>query len=92
MLYLWALGGANACFLPTPEEEVSCQDWGGNVMITGAALMTGGFAGLITSGGIMAHRKRKLRKHKRELRESLYTHYETPRRVRWDLARSRLLF
>ena len=42
--------------------------------------------------GTWIHRKRKLRKLKRELWESQYTHHETPRRVQWDLERSRLVF
>lgn len=89
---LFGVGAANACFLPTPEEEAFCEDWGGVLLGTGAALAWGGIVGLITSGGIMAHRKRKLRKQKRELWESPYSHHGTPRRVQWDLARSRVVF
>ena len=75
-----------------PISEPRCEDWAFPMFVTGTTLVVGGIFGLITSGGIMAHRKRKLRKHKRELRESPYTHYGTPRRAQWDLAQSRLVF
>jgi hypothetical protein len=52
---------------------------------TGVALLTGGFFGTITAGIILRGRDRKLR----ELQEA---HYGTPRRVQWDLARSRVVF
>ena len=47
------------------------------------AISSAGIIGMVTAGGILAHRKRKARK---------FEHYETPRRVHWDLARSRLVF
>jgi O-antigen/teichoic acid export membrane protein len=62
------------------------------VMGTAVALVLSGLVGLVTSGGILAHRKRKLRKQKRELRESLYMRYGAPRGAQWNLARSRLVF
>jgi len=91
---LFGVGASSACGLElgAPSEEVSCRGWGNAVMFTGAALGWVGILGLPTSGGIMAHRKRKLRKHKRELWESPHSHHGTPRRVQWDLARSRLVF
>jgi hypothetical protein len=55
------------------------------VYIAGGILFVGGLAGTIISGI-------KLRRRKRD-RESLrQAHYGTPRRVQWDLARSRLVF
>ena len=45
----------------------------------------GGNTEVMSSGGMLARRKRK----QRELQEA---HYGTPRRVQWDLARSRLVF
>jgi hypothetical protein len=91
---LVGVGAPFACSLEwsTRPSESSCRDWGDPVMWTGTALIWFGFLGLITSGGIMAHRKRKLRKQELELWKSLYTHYGTPRRVQWDLAQSRLVF
>jgi hypothetical protein len=58
----------------------------------GIAVMVGGGLGMIASGGLLGARKRQLRKHKRELWGSPYTHYGTPRRAQWDLAQSRLVF
>ena len=54
-------------------------------VITGGVLFVGGLAGTITSGI-------KLRRRKRQLRQLQEAHYGTPRRVQWDLARSRLVF
>ena len=51
----------------------------------GSALAGFGFVGTVVAGGMFAHRKRKLRR----LQEA---HYERPRRVQWDLARSRPVF
>jgi hypothetical protein len=45
----------------------------------------GGAVGMIISGALLGVRKRKLRR----LQEA---HYGAPRRVQWDLARSRLVF
>ena len=47
------------------------------------AISSAGVIGMVTAGGILVHRKRKARK---------FEHYETPRRVHWDLARLRLVF
>jgi len=52
---------------------------------TGTALLVGGFAGMVASGILLRRRKRD--------RDSLkQAHYGAPRRVQWDLARSRLVF
>jgi len=60
-------------------------DWVGPVGWTGFTLAVGGLAGMAASGVRLAKNK-----HGREwLRQ---THYGTPRRVQWDLARSRLVF
>jgi hypothetical protein len=59
--------------------------WTAPVGWTGVALLSGGVAGAVASGVLMRRRKRS--------RDSLrYAHYGTPRRVQWDLARSRLVF
>jgi len=51
----------------------------------GMFLAFGGLVGTIVSGGMHAHRRR-------QRRELLEAHYGRPRRVQWDLARSRLVF
>ena len=52
---------------------------------TGTALLVGGFAGMVASGILLGRRKRD----RDWLRQA---HYATPRRVQWDVARSRLVF
>jgi hypothetical protein len=67
------------------EEPCYGPSWVAPVGWTGVALMSGGVVGMIASGILMRRRKRD--------RDSLrYAHYGTPRRVQWDLARSRLVF
>jgi hypothetical protein len=57
----------------------------GPLMITGGVLMAGGFVGLVASGILKRNRKRD--------RDSLQqAAYATPRRVQWDVARSRVVF
>ena len=80
----FAIGGAwsDSCFFeecaPVPKRYVAYA-W------TGTALLVGGFAGMVASGILLRRRKRD--------RDSLrQAHYGTPRRVQWDLARSRLVF
>ena len=52
---------------------------------TGTALLVGGFAGMVASGILLRRRK-----FDRDwLRQA---HYATPRRVQWDVARSRVVF
>ena len=58
---------------------------GGALIWSGFAFATGGVLGMITTGGMLAHRKRKLRRLQQ-------AHYGAPRRVQWDLARLRLVF
>ena len=65
---------------PTPDPE-----WQHPVRITGVTLMAGGAAGMIATGALLGVRKRKLR-------EPQEADYGRPRRVQWDLARSRLVF
>jgi hypothetical protein len=66
---------------PTPGQPDPCDVsvW------TGTALSVGGFVGTITSSALLRRRKRD----RDRLQEA---HYERPRRVQWDLARSRLVF
>ena len=72
---------------------VALAQWGNDksvdaaeaVVWTGVALVSAGVVGLITTVAILRVRKRKARKFKQ-------AHHETPRRVQWDLARSRLVF
>jgi hypothetical protein len=64
---------------PPPPEWVDRVGW------ASIALLSAGFVGLITASGISGHRKR-------ELRRLQGVHYETPRRVQWDIAQSRLVF
>ena len=54
-------------------------------LIAGAVVASSGLAGAITAGGILGHRKRKLRRLEQ-------AHYGRPRRVQWDFAQSRLVF
>jgi hypothetical protein len=81
VIYLVAAEPFAICLFdcPPPPEWVDRISW------ASTALLLAGFVGMITVGGIVGHRKRKLR----ELKEA---HYGTPPRVRWDLARSRLVF
>jgi hypothetical protein len=61
-------------------------------MVAGLTVMAIGAVAMIASGAMLRVRNRQLRKHKRELWGSPYTHYGTPRRAQWDLAQSRLVF
>jgi hypothetical protein len=54
-------------------------------LATGLILSLGGLGGTIASGIL-------LRRRKRDRDRLLEAHYGTPRRVQWDLARSRLVF
>jgi hypothetical protein len=67
-----------------PQFNLNTGD-GVGLIWSGVILVAGGFVGMITAGGILGHRKRKLR----ELKQA---HYGRPRRVQWDLAQSRLVF
>jgi len=68
-----------------PVEDCPEPSWNRPVRVTGVVLMAGGSAGMIVSGILLGVRKRQGRR----LQEA---HYGTPRRVQWDLARSRLVF
>jgi len=81
------LGGSYLCVLGECEKPESPGAFN-----AGLILMAVGAAAMITSGVVYGVRNRQLRKHKRELWGSPYTHYGTPRRVQWDLAQSRLVF
>jgi hypothetical protein len=67
-----------------PQFNLNTGD-GVGLIWSGVILVAGGFVGMITAGGILSHRKRKLR----ELKQA---HYGRPRRVQWDLAQSRVVF
>jgi len=74
---------------PTPEEQKREE----RVLRAGAVLAVGGAAAMIATGILLGVRNRKLRERKQRDRDSLwYTHSSTPRRVKWDLAQSRLVF
>jgi len=53
---------------------------------TGTALLVGGFAGMVASGILLGKRKRDRDWLRRQ------AHYGTPRRVQWDVVRSRMVF
>jgi hypothetical protein len=79
-----ALGAAFNCSLASPPCS-SPPGWVAPVGWTGMVLMVGGISGMIASGILVRRRKRD--------RDSLRAaHYGTPRRVQWDLARSRVVF
>jgi hypothetical protein len=71
--------------------SVALAQWGNDkpfdraeaALAAALAISSAGIIGMVTAGGILVHRKRKARK---------FEHYETPRRVRWDIARSALVF
>jgi hypothetical protein len=78
-----ALANYESCFLRWECPEY--PDWVGPVGWTGFTLAMGGLTGMIVSGV-------RLPKHKRGRDWLRRAHYGTPRRVQWDLARSRLVF
>ena len=63
----------------------SCTPIASPSLWAGTALLAGGLIGLVTSGALLGARKRKAR----ELQQA---HYGTPRRVQWDVVRSRMVF
>jgi len=77
---LLASGLSGDCFWGSAERE-KCD----RRAYAGTALAAGGAPGLIAAGALLGVRKRELRRMKE-------AHYGTPRRVQWDLARSRLVF
>jgi hypothetical protein len=66
-------------------EPCTEPGWVVPVGVAGVVLTAGGLAGMIAYGVLLRKRKRKLRRLEQ-------AHYGTPRRVQWDLARSRLVF
>ena len=82
VIYLVAAEPFAVCLFDCPPPP---PEWVDRIAWASTALLLAGFVGMITAGGIVGHRKRKLR----ELKEA---HYETSRRAQWDLARSRLVF
>ena len=65
---------------PAPDLEDM-----GAILVAGAMVSGAGAAGMLVSGAMLGDGKRKLRKLQQ-------AHYRKPRRVQWDLARSRLVF
>jgi hypothetical protein len=84
VLMVAAAGGALSTGIVQPIEDTS-GDWVDPALVASGVVAGAGVVGMIIAGGILAHGKRKLRR----LQEA---HYATPRRVQWDLARSRLVF
>ena len=81
---VFGISFAEMCIFPPPE---GCPEpnWHRPLRITGGVLMASGAAGMLASGILVGVRKGR----RRELQEA---HYGKPRRVQWDLARSRLVF
>ena len=81
-----AVLAASMCpFSFDPARPPCPPSWVNPVGNAGLALGVGGLVGIIASGILLRRRKRD----RDWLRQA---HYGTPRRVRWDLARSRLVF
>jgi hypothetical protein len=80
---LWS--SAAACSDPPSTEEFLDLPPCFGLIVTGLVLTGVGLVGMIVSGPALGARKRKLRRLEQ-------AHYGTPRRVRWDLAQSRLVF
>jgi len=66
-----------------PSEDLDFTGVG--LAVVGGAMLLVGVMGMVVSGAELGKSKQKLRR----LQEA---HYGTPRRVQWDLARSRLVF
>jgi hypothetical protein len=81
---LWVAGEVHSARNPPPPDAFSLGIPDG-YFVAGMTLTVVGSTGMIVSAAVLGVRKRKLRK----LQEA---HYRTPRRVQWDLARSRLVF
>jgi hypothetical protein len=78
-----AAAGASICI--SFGEPCSRPNWVAPVAISGALLAVGGIVGMGVSGS-------ELRRRKPHPGGSRDVYYATPRRVQWDLARSRLMF
>jgi hypothetical protein len=76
---------AALCSFSWDDPSPCPEPWVAPVGYTGLVLAVGGLAGTIASSVVRREAKRKLRR----LRAA---HYGNPRRVQWDLARSRLVF
>ena len=80
---LWAGGAVHDARNPPPDAFA--LEIPNGLIVAGLTLTMVGSIGMIVSGAMLGVRKRKLR----ELQEG---NYRRPRRVQWDLARSRLVF
>ena len=77
--------GSNiVCFDPCPQTPA----WATSLAVIGPLLAIGGLAGMIVSGKTLVWRKKQLRWYT----GASESRCQTPRRVQWDLARSRLVF
>jgi hypothetical protein len=74
-----AVALSNYTLSPTDPYWIVPVGW------TGVGLMAAGGLAMIATSALLGVRKRKLRR----LQEA---HYATSRRIRWDLAQSRLVF
>ena len=82
------MGYIYGCVVPLfgdPTNESATDSRCNALLGTGVTLGAVSLAGIITSGVLLARRKRA----RRELKQA---HYGTLRRVQWDLARSALVF
>jgi hypothetical protein len=85
---LVALGGIMAGAAAASQLSSLFEDSGNGgegMLIVGLVMLSGGGASMIATGILLGVRKHKLR----ELQQAQGT---TPRRVQWDLAKSRLVF
>ena len=68
-----------------PKLDFFNTDEGGALFAAGSIVALCGFVGMMTTGGMLAHRKRT----RRRVQEA---GFGRPRRVQWDLAQSRVVF
>jgi len=80
---LLVAGGVHSALNPPPADE--SLEIPNGLLVAGAMVSGAGAAGMLVSGAMLGDGKRKLRKLQQ-------AHYRKPRRVQWDLARSRLVF
>jgi hypothetical protein len=84
-LFMGYFYGCVVPLLGDPTNESATDSRCNALLGTGVTLGAVSLAGIITSGVLLARRKRA----RRELKQA---HYGTLRRVQWDLARSALVF
>jgi hypothetical protein len=80
---------AGAYAYPHCSDELNCVDdsqWQSAVLFTGGLMLVGGIVGMLTSGIILARRKRQKRRYEQEVASRV------ERRLRWDVEKSRVVF